>query len=483
MRRFAASAVVVFTALCWAALPGVGASAAAGGLRPAAGVGTWGKALKVPGLAKLDHNGYAAVTSVSCSSPGTCGAAGWYATGLGRDAAGFVVSEVRGSWRTAHSVPGLADLNKRGDAEVTAISCTSAGNCGAGGYYEAENQRQQPGHQQAFVVSEVHGTWGKAREVPGLGSLNTGGDAAIDAVSCTSAGNCSAAGGYATARSASLFVVREVSGKWRDAEQMPGIAKLNLGNSAEMQSLSCGAKGYCGAGGYYTDKDGDLHAFVVLEVNGGWRDAEEVPGTHALNKGPIAQTSAVSCPTATFCSAVGFYEDSEGGPLPFVTTESGGTWRSAEKVAGTSAGTDLSAVSCASPGDCSAGGRMYAGAARWQAFVVSEVRGTWGPSEKVPGITALNKAGDAAVTGMSCSATGDCSAAGYYDPSDSNPHAFVVTEVHGVWKDGEQVPGAAAIGPLLKIASISCGGPGACAAGGSYRKNANGTAAFLVRQS
>ena len=71
------------------------------------------------------------------------------------------------------------------------MSCTSAGNCSAGGSYGiAFNE------QQAFVVSENNGTWSKAIEVPGSAALDTGGSAQIASVSCTSARYCVAAGNY-----------------------------------------------------------------------------------------------------------------------------------------------------------------------------------------------------------------------------------------------------------------------------------------------
>ena len=53
------------------------------------------------------------------------------------------------------------------------MSCASAGNCSAGGYYTDSS-----GHLQAFVVSEVNGTWGTPMEVPGTAALNQGGYAA-----------------------------------------------------------------------------------------------------------------------------------------------------------------------------------------------------------------------------------------------------------------------------------------------------------------
>jgi hypothetical protein len=49
---------------------------------------------------------------------------------------------------------------------------------------------------QAFVVSEVNGTWGTATQLPGTGALNSGGNAFVESVSCTAAGKCGAGGGY-----------------------------------------------------------------------------------------------------------------------------------------------------------------------------------------------------------------------------------------------------------------------------------------------
>jgi hypothetical protein len=96
-----------------------------------------------------------------------------------------------GTWGKAKEVPGTAALNAGGSAKIKSVSCGSAGNCGAGGYYTDSS-----GHQQAFVVSQVSGKWGQAKEVPGTALLNAGGQAAINSVSCASAGNCSAGGFY-----------------------------------------------------------------------------------------------------------------------------------------------------------------------------------------------------------------------------------------------------------------------------------------------
>ena len=42
------------------------------------------------------------------------------------------------------------------------MSCTSAGTCDAAGFYTGS-----AGFEQAFVVSQVNGAWGKAEEIHG----------------------------------------------------------------------------------------------------------------------------------------------------------------------------------------------------------------------------------------------------------------------------------------------------------------------------
>jgi hypothetical protein len=93
-------------------------------------------------------------------------------------------------WGAAEEVPGTAALN-RGDAQIASVSCGAAGNCSAGGSYQ-----ESSGHDQAFVASQVNGTWHTAVEVPGTAALNQGGGAEIASVSCASAGQCSAGGDY-----------------------------------------------------------------------------------------------------------------------------------------------------------------------------------------------------------------------------------------------------------------------------------------------
>ena len=52
-------------------------------------------------------------------------------------------------------------------------------------------------------------------------------------------------------------------GVWGNAEQIPGLAALDQGGSSDLRSVSCGSAGNCSAGGGYADPSGQGQAFVL----------------------------------------------------------------------------------------------------------------------------------------------------------------------------------------------------------------------------
>jgi hypothetical protein len=166
-----------------------------------------------------------------------------------------------GTWRTAEEIPGLAALNQGGYSPVSSMSCASAGDCSAGGEYKDDS-----GRFHAFVVSETSGTWHNAEKVPGTAALNQRGNASVASVSCPSAGNCGAGGFYRDRSGFQAFVVSEIIGTWHTAIEVPGTAALNKGGNASVSSVSCASAGNCGAGGLYLDGSGHFQAFVVSET-------------------------------------------------------------------------------------------------------------------------------------------------------------------------------------------------------------------------
>jgi hypothetical protein len=481
--RIAAVSVAAITGAAFAA-PAGGALAAASHVSSASGAlsaaarpaavesptgGTWGLAEPVAGAmaAGIYPRG---VASVSCATAGYCGAIGMDTDSSGNSVM-FVVSERDGVWGTSEGVQGPANLVD-GFGDDAQVSCASPGDCSAVGDYYAGGE-----DEQGFVVSEIDGVWRPAQEVPGVTDLAKGEDSLLKSVSCASAGNCSAGGTFTSPASGSAFLVSETSGTWGPAVEAPGIASLADGvTAAEITSVSCGAAGNCSAGGYFVVA-GTYDAFVISETDGTWGNAEVVPGLAALNTAHDAGITSVSCASAGNCSAGGYYQETDGshGALQaFVVDETGGSWGDAEEVPGTAAlNTDhhaeTTSVSCASAGNCAAGGTYWTGLTNGQAFVVDETAGTWGTAIVVPGLSAVDLDGHANLTSISCGSAGNCAAGGSYGGGGA-AEAYVANETNGSWGAAQEAPGSAALGTGngVQLASVSCAAAGYCSAGGYY---------------
>jgi len=344
----------------------VGALAGCGQSAAVRAAGSWGRAIEVPGLGALDQGRSALVTSVSCASAGNCAAGGHYGNRHGQQ--GFVVDERNGRWGQAIEVPGLGALNKAGGADVTSVSCASAGNCVVGGYFSWD-----PGvpyfRVQAFVATERGGRWGNAVTLPP-------GDGEVNSLSCAHAGNCVAGGDGASCYCYNhhAFVTEQRAGRWGSLRSVSGLWALGH-LSSWISSVACSSAGNCVAGGGAEDDSGNQHGFVAAERNGTWGQAIEVPGLAALNTGGNANVVSMSCASAGSCAAGGYYVD---------------------------------------------------GAGWYQGFVASEDNGTWGNATEVPGLAALNAGGDAGVNSVSCATPGSCAAGGNYaDRSDRYDQGFV----------------------------------------------------------
>ncbi len=436
--------------------------------------GTWNNAIAVPGLAALNTGNYALVDTVSCSSGGNCAVVGSYDNGSG--AQGFVVSQTNGVWGTALPVPGLAALNTGNNARAIAVSCPSDGNCAIGGFY-----RNGSGFQ-GFVATQSNGTWGTAIPVPGLAALNTGTNAYVKSMSCTSSGNCAISGSYDSGSGYMGFVATQSNGTWGTAIPVPGLAALNVGNNAYAESLSCVSNGNCLVGGYYNNGSGS-QGFVASQSNGTWGTAIPVPGLSGLNVGNNAHVTSVSCSSDGSCLVGGYYNNGSGS-LGFVASQLNGTWSAAIAVPGLSGlnvgnNAQVTSVSCSSGGNCSIGG-FYTDGSGSQVFVATQTNGSWNSATTVPGLSTLNTGNGAIVNSLSCSSDGNCATGGYYTDG-SGSHGFVATQSNGSWNSAIAVPGLSALagGNSATVNSVSCSSDGNCAIGGFYN-DGSGFQAFVT---
>ncbi len=442
----------------------------AGSVSLADATSDWGDAIPIPDLVALNTDGLAEGTSVSCSSAGNCAATGRYTSGEAHW--GFVVNQTNGVWGSAIPIPGLVDLNTGGVAAGNSVSCSSAGNCAVTGYYSAY------GNQQGFVVNQTDGVWGDAIAIPGLGALNTNNNASGNSVSCPSAGNCAVTGFYRDGAGQQGFVVNQTDGVWGSAIPIPGLVALNTDGLAEGNSVSCSSAGNCAVTGYYTAWYN--WGFVVNQTDGVWGLAIDIPDLAELAGGHRAEGTSVSCPSAGNCAVTGYYDPD--GYHGFVVNQTDGVWGDAIAIPGLDAlGNEASgnSVSCPSDGNCAVTGysRTVAGA---QGFVVNQTDGVWGSAVAIPGLIALNTGNNAIGRSVSCSSAGNCAVTGYYRDGVGD-QGFVVNQTDGVWGSAIAIPGLVDlnIGNWASANSVSCPSAGNCAVTGGYR-TAAGFQGFVV---
>lgn len=435
--------------------------------------GPWGSAEQLPGIAALNAGGRAVVSVVSCPAAGYCAAAGYY-TGAQGDQQVFVASETDGAWGFAREIPGTPSLNIGGGAGVTALSCGAVGDCSAGGYYSDGSD-----HRQAFVADESGGTWSDAQEAPGTATLNAGGYGSVTSLSCPSAGNC-AAGGYYTdaSRDEQAFVAVETDGKWGAATEVPGTAAANAGGYAEVNSVSCPSAGTCVAGGLYTDASLHSHAFVTTQAKGTWTAEQQITVAFQRGVATYPNLTALSCPAAGDCTAGGGFLLPSHVEEGFVAEEVNGRWDLGQQVRDVTrlgAQSTVTSVSCAVASYCTVGGTVtYDSHNDVLPFVAEEGDGGWSEAATFPDIDHLNSLGDdAAVTSVSCYTALDCSVAGYYS---SGSGAFIADETYE-WN----IQVFTSTGGFT-LNSVSCVSSGACGAGGTFTGSSGQLQAVVVNR-
>ncbi len=357
------------------------------------------------------------VDSVSCGAAGNCSAGGAYLTGgsgspFSAPSQAFLVSESHGRWGSALAVPGLAARDAGGAADTTSVSCASAGNCAAGGYFQGDLSANKP-----FVVSETRGTWGRAVVPRVPAAAQNQGSVSITAVSCASPGNCVAVG--------PAFMASEKNGTWSAAQVIPGLEAPDSALNGGADSVSCPSAGNCTIGGTY---DRGAQGFTVSEHHGTWGAARPLKGAVMREPNSLG-TVQVSCASAGRCVAgASFHDFSENGPA-FVATETSGHWGTARPVPGLAAlsksgPASVTSASCSAEDLCAVGGSSIGRAGRLRAFVVTSSAGTWRTAQLIPALAARTKDGNSQVRSLSCVSATYCTAAGWYAPGFFE-HVFV----------------------------------------------------------
>jgi len=433
----------------------------------------------LPANAATGENQDASVDAVSCASAGNCTAAGNYQDTSGLTQ-GLLLTEKAGKWSRgveaavpAGAGPGLVYL--------ASVSCASAGNCAAvssGG----------------LLLTEKAGKWATGVEATLPGNAAPVDSVLLYSVSCASAGDCTAVGTYETASGWSAgLVLTEQAGRWATGVQATLPSNAGTSGNAVLDSVSCSSAGNCTAVGFYNGYDAGGEGLLLTKKTGTWRRGvtASLPKNAIAGK-PVALTS-VSCASARNCSAVGTYDNDEGSkdlttPLGLLLTEKAGKWRTGVQALPPKhsvprpSQVSLDSVSCASAGDCVAVG-AYADGGTSQGILLTEKAGTWrrGLEAALPRNAGAGSRQDVDLLSISCAAPGNCTAVGGYTDHSGADRSLVVTESAGRWATGvaAALPASAGASSNAGLAAVSCASAASCAAAGEYSSGSVG-AGLLV---
>src|SRR5579863_481109 len=270
----------------------------------------------------------------------------------------------------------------------------------------------------------------------------------IESVSCSSASACTAVGTTLGTSGLNLTLALRWNGTiWqRERTPKPGGGTVPA-SSPTLSGVSCPSSSFCEAVGSY--QVGTTGISLAESWNGSGWALQTFPV-------PLGSTSAVltqvSCPSAQLCEAVGFYTAGSGEILPFAAHWNGTSWhlQRTPVPAGASI-TMLSALSCVSPDFCEAGGDAPGAGAfalRWN--------GTSWHLQTLPG-TAGSRS-------ISCVSVSFCESAGFDGGDVWNGSSWSSQPIPGP-------PGATS----SSLSGVSCTATTFCVAVGDYSDSSGST--------
>jgi PASTA domain len=368
------------------------------------------------------------INSISCASTGNCSAVGSYLDGSG-NAQGLLLTETAGKWGAGVQavLPANAAAGGKYGVSIDSVSCASAGDCSAVGAYQAVGS----GNDQGVLLTETAGTWATGVEAVPPANAATGANQEVDvySVSCPSAGNCSAVGDYDNNGSGSDgLLLTETAGTWATGVEAALPTNVATQHLVALYADSCASAGNCAAVGFYFDSSDNQVGLLLTETDGAWTAGVEASlPANAVTTQQVVDLSSISCASAGNCSAVGAYniglDGDPGRSEALLLTETAGTWATGVEPAlpGNSGVEDiarLSSVSCATAGACAAVGGYFDHSGNEQGLLLSEKAGSWsnGAEAALPAnATAKAPEQSAGLDSVSCASVGSCSAVGSYD--------------------------------------------------------------------
>ena len=430
----------------------------------------WGAGVEAGAPANASPTPQVALTSVSCPSAGNCAAGGRYFDSSGHSQ-GLLQSQSSGAWAAGIEAPLPANAGANPATEINSVSCASEGDCSA-----VANYRDSSNNRQGVLWTESSGAWatGVGASLPADAPSQP--FVSFSSVSCASAGDCSAVGGYVDGSgSFQGLLMTETAGTWGTGVEAGLPADAGAIPNVGLTSVSCPSAGNCSAVGTYADSSGATQGLLLTESSGAWATGLEVslPGIAAAD--PIVAIPSVSCSSAGNCSAVGTYTDSSGHREGVLLSETAGVWATGVEAqlsanAASNPMVILNSVSCPSAGNCTAVGHYLDSSGKLQGLLLTETAGVWATGVEASLPSNAGTVPNVVLNSVSCPSAGNCAAAGQYTDSSFHTQGLLLTESSGRWATGvgASLPANAAANPDAALISLSCASAGSCIVAGVY---------------
>jgi hypothetical protein len=236
--------------------------------------------------------------SVSCRSASECEATGY--AEVAEEKHITLAERWNGTAWSVQSTP----TTKGENSNLVGVSCASASECVASGFSQPSSGIYAPlaelwnGREWKILTTA---TLPKEDEQP-----------RFESISCPSAKDCIAVGGFFSTSMGSVPLVESYNGSTWTLQSTPS-PEGSIG--AGLTGVSCSATSACTAmGGYYIVAENAERALIERYNGTSWQLQESPsPVGKPAPKGSHWALSAVSCPTASSCVAVGSYDESASG--------------------------------------------------------------------------------------------------------------------------------------------------------------------------
>jgi hypothetical protein len=323
---------------------------------------------------------------VSCTSASACISVGNYTSSAGNQ---VTLAE---SWNGASWQIQVTPSPTGTMSNLFGVSCSATSACIAVGSYT------NSGGVQVTLAEGWNGTGWQLQTTPNpSGAIQSN----LFGVSCTAATACVAVGGSNDPGSVTLTEV------WNGASWQIQTTPNPAGPANPLSGVSCASSTACTAVSSYLASDGITVTFAE-QWNGTTWQVQTTPNP----TGAQFFLDGVSCRSASACTAVGELDSSSGSganQLTLAENWNGSAWTIQFTVNATGAEPSaLSAVSCSSASACSAVGN-YTNSGGQGVFLAEGWDGTSWKLQTTPGSTAVASA----LPSLSCPSATACTAVGY----------------------------------------------------------------------